>query len=202
MHKTLPFLTTAAIILAGLMTLTPVQAADEADRTAPAFTLKDHNGKDVSLADFDQDTIVVLEWINFRCPFVVRHHSDKYETMVNLAKAYQDKNVVWLAINSTHSATVQKNKADAETNQLPYAILDDHTGQVGTAYGARTTPDMRVIQGGRILYAGAIDNDPRGKLPESDRINYVKQAIDEILAGTPVSVPQTKPYGCSVKYAR
>jgi len=169
---------------------------------APDFTLKDHHGNEVTLSEIPDDQIVVLEWINFQCPFVVRHHNDQFETMVTLANAYKDQNVKWLAINSSHFATIESNKADVQANDLPYPILNDSSGEVGQAYDAKTTPHMFIIKDGKILYDGAIDNDKSGNMSAVERVNYVKQALDEILAGQTVSTPKTKPYGCSVKYKK
>ncbi len=79
-------------------------------------------------------------------------------------------------------------------------ILNDSDGSVGHSYGATNTPDMFIIgKDGKIAYMGGIDNDPDGD--KSDKINYVDQALGEILAGSTVSTPQTKPYGCGVHYA-
>ncbi len=125
--------------------------------------------------------------------------------MINLAKKYADKDVVWLAINSTNYATVEANKAFAQKNSIPYVILDDHTGNVGHSYGATRTPELFVIdkQGG-IAYHGAIDNAPFGKLSEgqTEKINYVDNALAELTAGKDISVPKTQPYGCTVKYTK
>jgi len=165
---------------------------------APGFTLVDHNGKKVSLADY-AGKVVVLEWINPKCPFSRRHYTKP--TMKNLATKYAPKGVVWLAINSSHFATPKQNKAWVEKHSLPYAILDDSAGKTGKAYGARTTPDMRIIdKSGKVVYSGGIDDDPRGS--NDKRVNHVDKALDELVAGKKVSTPKTKPYGCSVKYAK
>jgi len=165
---------------------------------APGFTLSDHAGKKVSLSDC-AGKIVVLEWINPQCPVSRRHYTTP--TMKNLATKYAPKGVVWLAVNSSHFATPKQNKAWADKYTLPYPILDDSAGKVGRAYGARTTPDMRIIdKTGKLAYTGAIDDDPRGN--KKKRTNYVAKALDELLAGKKVSTPKTKPYGCSVKYGR
>lgn len=164
---------------------------------APDFTLQDQNGKTVSLQDF-AGKIVVLEWTNPLCPFVQRHYQQK--TMQTLASQFESKNVDWLAINSTSSATNDSNKQWAEAQSISYPILNDSGGTTGKAYHATNTPDMYVIgTDGTLLYEGAIDNDKDGD-KTTDKVNYVHQALDEILSGKPVSTPQTKPYGCGVKY--
>ena len=164
---------------------------------APDFTLTNQHGEEVSLSDFAGKT-VVLEWLNSDCPFVQRHY--KAETMTKLASKWGEKDVVWLAINSTHYMGVEDNLKFAKAKGVEYPILADPTGTVGHAYGAVTTPHMFVIDGeGNILYDGAIDDDKRGssKSPK----NYVDAALASATGGESVEQAQTKPYGCSVKYA-
>jgi peroxiredoxin len=169
-------------------------------RPAPPFTLSTFDGKKVSLSDYTGKT-VVLEWFNFECPFV-RYHYEKPKTMIKLAEKYKDKNVVWLAINSTSHTTPEANMDFAQKHKLPYPILDDRSGRVGHAYGAKTTPHMYVInRRGRIVYDGAIDNAPLGEVPAGQElINYVDKALEELTTGKPVTISNTKSYGCTVKY--
>jgi peroxiredoxin len=165
--------------------------------TAPAFTLMDTEGKPVSLSDFE-GKIVVLEWLNPDCPYVKRHY--KAGTMKQLATAYGDDGVVWLTINSTHYMDAAANASFKASNQLPYTILVDQSGKVGHLYDAKTTPHMYIIDGdGKLVYIGAIDDDPRGNKGEPVT-NYVAAALDEVVAGKAVTTSETKPYGCSVKY--
>jgi peroxiredoxin len=168
-------------------------------RQAPSFTLKDHNGQQVSLSDY-RGKVVVLEWFNFDCPFVRPHYETG--TFKTLADKYADDGVVWLAINSTHYVKPQQNRDWAEKYDLPYPILSDTDGKVGKAYGAKTTPHLFIINGsGNIVYEGAIDNSPRGKLSEGV-VNYADKALEEVTSGQSVSTPFAKPYGCSVKYKK
>lgn len=179
---------------------TPAESQLEAHLGAPApdFTLTDQQGQPVHLADYN-GKIVVLEWVNPDCPFVQRHYREG--TMKQLAAEYGKRKVVWLAINSTHYMGADRNRDWATRYDLPYPILDDHVGQVGHMYDARTTPHMFIIdRRGHLVYHGAIDNDPSGS--SAERVDYVRQTLDQLLAGQAVSVPETKSYGCSVKYAR
>ncbi len=174
----------------------------DAGRRARPFALQTFDGKTINLADYRGKT-VVLEWINLECPFV-KHHYEKAGTMIDLAKKYKDQNVVWLAINGTSHTTPAPNKAFAAKYNLPYPLLDDRSGKVGRAYGARTTPHMFVITPtGGIAYDGAIDNSPLGKtLTGQKPVNYVDKALTELLVGKEVSTRSTKSYGCSVKYPK
>jgi len=178
---------------------------DKLPRPAPDFTLKDSNGKEVQLSKLtEKGKIVVLEWFNYDCPFVKYHYTPKTNTTSNLAKKYKDKDVVWLIVNSTNYATAETNAAWAKEHEIKQTILIDSDGKVGRLYKAKTTPQLFVIdKAGKIVYDGAIDNAPRGKVPEGkEKVNYVDQALTEMLADKPVSTPKTKPYGCSVKYAK
>ena len=169
-------------------------------KRAPDFTLKSFDGQESALAQL-RGKIVVLEWMNFECPFSKYHYETK-TTMADLAKKYKDKNVVWLAVNSTSHTTAEANQEFAEKYKPPYPILDDRTGKVGKEYDAKTTPHIFIIDAERrIVYDGAIDNAPMGKVPDGEKyVSYVSDALDALVAGKPVSGSQTKSYGCTVKY--
>lgn len=196
-------LSLAVVVLAGTLLMAAAPAVEKAaiGQPAPAFTLNDQDGKAVNLADFAGKT-VILEWINPVCPFVVRHYELK--TMQNLAAKYKDKDVVWLAIDSSSKGSAVDSKGWIEKYSLAYPILQDRDGTTGKLYGATNTPHMFIIdKTGKLAYAGAIDSQPddKGEL-KSDTVNYVAKALDELLDGKSVSTPQTKAYGCSVKYSK
>jgi peroxiredoxin len=195
-------LAAAALLATGLALraadVVPSQGA-KVGTAAPAFTLTNQDGKPTSLSDYS-GKVVVLEWFNDGCPFVQRHYKDG--DMNQAAEAFAPKGVVWLAINSTKETDDAHNKAAAEKWSMNREILNDATGTVGHEYGATNTPNMFVIgKDGTVAYRGAIDNDPDGDKSPGDKINYVTKALTEILAGQTVSTPETKPYGCSIKYA-
>jgi len=172
----------------------------EIARKAPDFTLNSFDGNTISLSDY-KGKIVVLEWFNFECPFVMRHYGSK-PTMITLANKYRDRNVVWFAVNSTSNTTPAANIEFAKKHKLPYPILDDRSGTVGRAYSAKTTPHMYVIDArGSIAYQGAIDNDERGRRRRGV-INYVDKALAELTGDKEVTTTDTMPYGRSIRYAR
>jgi peroxiredoxin len=169
-------------------------------KRAPEFRLESFDGKTISLSDY-KDAIVVLEWLNFECPFS-KHHYTTVNTMADLAKKYKDQNVVWLAVNSTSHTTPGANKDFSKRYKLQYPILDDRSGKIGKAYDAKTTPHMYIIKGGMIVYEGAIDDNAQLRKPKESVTNYVDKALAELTAGQAVTTPNTKPYGCTVKYAK
>lgn len=163
---------------------------------APGFTLANQAGAEVKLEKFS-GKIVVLEWFNKDCPFVQRHY--KAGTFAKLAASFAEKDVVWLAIDSTNYTTNESNAKFHKDNSLPYDILNDASGATGRAYGATRTPEIVIIDTkGAIVYRGAIDSDPKGGAADVTR--FVENALNEITAGKAVSTSETKPYGCTVKY--
>lgn len=188
----------AALAVISLATPALAQGTPELGKPAPTFSLSDANGKFHNLADY-KGKVVVLEWTNPDCPFVVRHYDAK--TMTTLAKKYAAKDVVWLAVNSTHYNKAEDSKKWATEHKFSYPTLLDPKGTVGKQYGAKTTPDMFVInKEGVLVYKGAIDDDPRGR--NKTRVNYVDQAVTLVLDGKAPAKGETTPYGCSVKYAK
>ena len=137
------------------------------------------------------------EWTNSGCPFVVTHYEKK--TMQNLASTYGAKDVVWLAMNSTHSNKPADTLAWMKDKNFSYHTLQDNEGTVGKAYGATNTPHMYIVdKEGKLAYQGAIDNDPGDSDPR--RLNYVDAGLKSLIAGTKLENPETKAYGCGVKY--
>ena len=180
-------------------------AAPSVGQPAPEFTLTDSNGQSHSLSDF-KGKFVVLEWLNHGCPFVQKHYDGG--NMQGLQKEYTGKDVVWLSIASSapgkqgHMSPEETNKAKEEKGSAATAILIDEDGTVGKLYDAKVTPELFVINPeGTLIYAGAIDDKKSVDAADvAGARNYVKQALDEAMAGNPVSTPQTEAYGCGVKY--
>ena len=193
--------TFAIALVAALLLAAPALAGGTVGDKAPDFTLTDLEGNSHSLSDFAGKT-VVLEWVNPKCPFSDRHAAEG--TMQALADEYGE--VVWLGINSTaagHSNFMEpaEHAAWAEKHGVEYAILYDETGKTGKAYDAKTTPHMYIIdESGTIVYNGAIDDDPAGRMSRDERDNYVDAGLTDVQAGEQVATATTKPYGCTVKY--
>lgn len=192
-------LVTAAIPLAAL--LPGVALA----RPAPGFTAVDIDGKTRSLAEF-KGKVVVLEWVNEGCPYVKKHYSGN---MQGLQQAATADGVVWLSVASSAPGKQGyfPDGAAARTwmaakGAKPTTLLLDPQGVVATAYKAKTTPHMFVIdRGGQVVYEGAIDDTPSAKLEDlKTASNYVAAALADVKAGRPVKVAYSQPYGCAVKY--
>ena len=180
-------------------------AAPAAGLAAPDFTVSDTYGKEHSLSQY-RGKWVVLEWLNHECPFVRKHYDNG--VMQALQKKYADQGVVWLSVVSSapgrqgHFPNDKANALTKEKGAAPHAVLVDAPGTVGQMYHARTTPHMFVIDPeGTIVYMGAIDDKPSTRAADLEGARpHVDIALQEAMAGEPVSVSATNPYGCSVKY--
>lgn len=197
-------LTGALVFLAAFASAKPGVAT--VDEQAPTFTLRDAHGLEYNLSDF-KGKFVVLEWVNFGCPFVRKHYDSG--NMQGLQKDYTGKGVVWLSICSSapgKQGYFEGKELEARVKEEQYhgtAYLTDVDGKVGKMYQARTTPHMFVINpDGVLLYAGGIDNIASTDKDDLTRAtNYVRVVLDAVLAGKSAPVKESRPYGCSVKYA-
>jgi alkyl hydroperoxide reductase subunit AhpC len=197
---------TVVAALAGALCLpASARAAAVVGQPAPDFSAKDTSGATQSLSAY-KGKYVVLEWVNFECPFVGKHYGSGH--MQKLQKDYTGKGVVWLSVNSSaagqqgYYAPDKINALVKEKGAAPTAYVVDTAGAIGRAYGARSTPHMFIIDPkGTLIYAGGIDDTPSTDRADiATAKNYVQAALDEALAGKPVSTPTSASYGCSVKY--
>jgi peroxiredoxin len=180
-------------------------AAPETGKPAPDFTLPGQDGKPVKLSSL-KGSWVVLEWFNKDCPFVRKHYGS--QNMQGLQKKYAAKGVKWLSIVSSkpgkqgHLTAAEAVAVMKEQGMSSTAVLLDPKGDVGRLYQAKTTPHMFVVDPkGALVFMGGIDDKATAD-PEDIKgaRNHVAAALDEGMAGKKISVPTTKPYGCSVKY--
>jgi peroxiredoxin len=192
-------------VLLAAMTFAAAAFAVETGKPAPDFTGTDITGKTVKLGDY-AGKIVVIESYNSDCPFDMNHY--KTGAMQALQGDLTARGVVWLLVDSvntknfSHRTPAQAKAEMADRKIVATAWIDDSSGVIGHLYGMQTTPHMFVIdKTGTLVYDGAIDDKPDPSHDPRTARNYVREAVDEVMAGKPVAVSQTKPYGCSMKYA-
>lgn len=195
-----------AVLGAALLALSAAGQAVRVGAPAPSFTANDSRGQSESL-DRYRGKYVVLEWHNQGCPFTRKHYVSG--NMQALQREWTAKGVAWFTVISSapgeqgYVTPAQENAYLAQVHAAPTAVLMDADGKVGRLYGAKSTPQMIVIDPlGKVIYDGAIDDRPTPD-PEDVRgaDNYVSDALTAAMAGKPVAKPYTRPYGCSVKYA-
>ena len=194
------------IALATAFAFTLSATAAKVGDPAPDFTGTDTHGEQHKLSDY-RGKFVVLEWTNNGCPYTKKHYNSG--NMQSLQKEWTAKGVIWLTILSSapgeqgYMTAAEENAYIGKVHADPTAAILDPKGVIGREYEARTTPHMFVIDpSGKLIYAGAID-DHATTDPDDIKSskNYVSEALSEAIAGKPVAVSSTRPYGCSVKYA-
>lgn len=193
------------LALAGLLLPRLAQAALAMGQRAPEFSLQDVNGQTVRLGDY-RGRHVVLEWTNPGCPFVRKHY--RSGNMQALQAEARGRGVVWLTVNSTADGSAdylspqQMARWLAEQKAAPSAALVDESGELGRAMGARNSLHFFILNPrGELIYAGAIDSIPSAKAEDlPNATNYVRQGLNEALAGQPLSVATSRPYGCPITY--
>lgn len=208
-------MTTRRTLLAAACGFTVPQVVRAAPPTKPqaligapatAFEVIDSSKQKRTLTEF-RGRPVVLEWTSPSCPFA----KAQYESgrMQELQKWAVQNGCVWLTVLSSHptrSDYLEPAKAEAFNRARggsPSALLIDASGDVGHAYGAKTANHMFIVgKDGVLVYAGGIDDgqtmDPKKVLRAH---NYVRPDLEDILAGRPVRVASTDPFGCALAYA-
>ena len=193
------------MIIAVLLATTGFGQKLSVGEAAPDFSLKDAMGKSHNLREY-RGNYVVLEWVNYDCPFVKKHYDSG--KMQALQSTYTEQGVVWLSINSSAPGKEGNFKPNeimrrAKAHGAAFsAYLIDSDGQVGHSYAARPTPHIFIIDPqGQLVYAGGADNVRSSKVEDIPRAkNFISLALDQALAGQPITNSISKPYGCSVKY--
>lgn len=195
----------AALTVLALAAAGVASAAVKVGQPAPAFSLVDVQGNPVTLDQF-KGRWLALEWVNPSCPFVQKHYNSG--NMQKTQRAARELNVRWLQISSTNSNHPEFKDGpnlmawNVAMKSLPSQVALDADGKAGRSYGAKTTPEMVLINPeGVVVYHGAIDSIRSASTRDiALAVNYMEQAMREATAGKPVSVPESQPYGCSIKY--
>jgi peroxiredoxin len=184
-----------------------VWAAPDLGKPAPLFTGTDSNGKTWSLADL-KGKVVVIETTNHQCPYVGKHYrSGNMQAQQREATA---KGVIWLTVAASapgeegYVTASQANELTRSRSAAPTAVILDPQSKIARAYGATVTPHMYIVDSaGTLVYKGGIDSIPSADTADIPKATqYVRVALDQILAGKQVAEASTRPYGCSLKYGR
>ena len=173
----------------------------ELGTSAPEFTLPDTTGTPVSLSDFADAPALVVAFICNHCPFVVHIR----EALSEFGRAYQERGVAIVAINSNDVAThpddsPEKMAEELESAGYTFAYLYDESQSVAQAYQAACTPDFFVFDGAqRLVYRGQFDDSrPESGIPVTGA--DLRAACDSVLAGEPLPEPQRPSLGCNIKW--
>ncbi len=167
---------------------------------APDFRLQATDGKTYSLDDFKTSRTLVVFFTCNHCPFVTG--SDEVTRVTALR--FKDKGVAFIGINSNSENTYQEDDFDNMVKRMneqrfPWVYVRDKSQDVARAYGALRTPHFFVFnKERRLVYTGRGVDNPRNTAEMTT--NDLERALEEIVAGKPVSIPLTNPIGCNVKW--
>jgi len=167
---------------------------------APDFRLQATDGKTYSLDDFKTSRTLVVFFTCNHCPFVIG--SDEVTRVTALR--FRDKGVAFIGINSNSENTYQEDDFDNMVKRMneqrfPWVYVRDKSQDVARAYGALRTPHFFVFnKERRLVYTGRGVDNPRNTAEMTT--NDLERALEEIVAGKPVSIPLTNPIGCNVKW--
>ena len=167
---------------------------------APDFELLATDGNTYKLSDFDDFPVLVVFFTCNHCPYVLGSDDVTRQT----AEEYSPKGVKFVGINSNSSNTYPEDSFDhmverMQTHKFPWHYLRDKSQEVALAYGALRTPHFYVFDKDRkLVYTGRGVDNPRDA--SMIKVNDLDRALEEHLAGEPISLPITNPIGCNVKW--
>jgi peroxiredoxin/mono/diheme cytochrome c family protein len=200
MARSLAFLTLCGALIAvtdRALQSEPAKPADGAAKVAP-FTLTDpRDNKAVSLAALKDKKAIVVVFVGTECPL-----SNAFLAVLDdMHREYADKGVAVLGINSNSQDTAERVAAHARKFELHFPVLKDADNTVADQFGAKRTPEAFVLgPDGAVLYHGRVD-DQFGigySRPGKPSRRDLGIALDEVLAGKPVSVARTEVVGCFI----
>ena len=169
----------------------------ELDTIVKDFTLKDANGTSHALYELSEEKpATVVLFLATQCPIA----TDYAERIVALVKAYDEKNVQFIGINSNKQEKVEEIAKYNEKYGFEFHVLKDMENKIADYFGARRTPEVFLLDTERVLrYAGAFDNSP--KEPTK---HYLRDALDLVITGKdiPKSSKKTRAVGCTIKRVR
>jgi peroxiredoxin len=191
---------TLAMVSAGSPNQAAKLVAPAVGATVPTFTLQDIHRRPRSLDGFKDRKAFVVVFLGAECPLANLY----VPTLIELHKEYESKGVQFLAINANVQDLFVVVSAHAQEREIPFPVLKDFDHQVADAFGAKRTPEAFLLDADRVIrYHGRIDDqyglDYRRAQPTR---RDLKEALDELLAGKPITTPQTEVAGCLIARAR
>jgi thiol-disulfide isomerase/thioredoxin len=164
----------------------------------PDATLPDAiSGKDLSLVEAQGKSATVLVCLSIECPI-----SNEYMPTINkIAQAYHERGVNFVGINPNGGESLQQMAHYAHTHSMPFPFVKDAGGKISRRLLYSVTPEARVFDDtGKLVYSGRIDDRyRRGGATDKDVAKDLENALDEVLAGKPVSASRTRAIGCPIQ---
>ena len=184
--------TAASVLLLCALLTSPAGGTDVGDRIGD-FRLTDVNGNSHALSGYAGRVVVLAFW-SFKCP-VALAYTDRLRA---LQDKYGSRGVVLFAVASSLNESPAEVGRNASNLSIPFPVLLDTDGALAEKLGATHTPGVFILdRGGVIRYQGAIDNNKRPG--DGGRVAHAEEALDSLLAGRSVQVPETVPFGCTIR---
>jgi peroxiredoxin len=195
MRRIIP-LGTALILIPALLAGADSKPSDKSSRQVSAFTLKDAEGKEWSLKDHRAKKAIVVIFLGTECPI----NNAYLPRLAELHKTYAPRDVAFVAINANSQDTPVRMAKHAKEHGIPFPVLKDTANILADQFGARRTPEVFVLDGAdKVLYQGRIDDQyGRGFVRPTPTRRDLAEALEEVLAGKPVSQPLTPVAGCPI----
>ncbi len=190
------FLLLALVCLLGFLGSRSLQAAPSFDTPLTAIDVADFRGREWSLADFDDSPLLVMAFMGTECP-LAKLYADR---LVEMQQAYADRGVAFVMVMSNRQDSNAEIAAFARRHGIDFPVLKDAGNRLADQLGAERTPEVFVYDAGRQLqYHGRIDDQYGvGYIRDSVSAAELRSAIDELLAGKPVTIAQTTAVGCRI----
>jgi peroxiredoxin len=160
---------------------------------APNYKAESVDGKVAKLGDTKGAKAVVVCFTCNKCPIAVAYE----DRFIEFVKKYKDKGVQFIALNVNKTENLEEMKKRAEEKKFNFTYAYDESGKSATAYGARVTPHLYVIdRDGVVAYIGSFDDNMKAKRATK---HYVVDAVDALLEGKRPETTETKAFGCTIK---
>jgi peroxiredoxin len=169
---------------------------------APGFELPGVDGKTHSLAALKGAKATVVVFSCNHCPYVVLNE----DRLIAIARDYAEKGVAFAAINANDAGNYPEDsfpemKKRAAEKNFPFPYLRDESQDIARAFDATRTPHLFVLDKDlRLAYTGAVDDDNNYKTRKNVEKPYLRDALDDLIAGRPVRTPETHAIGCTIKW--
>ncbi len=192
-YAALPLSIVAVLVLAG------AQAEPKLGTEIANFSLPDHLGKEHALADFADRDLVVVAFLGTECP-LAKLYAGRLQA---IADEYAERGVTVVAVMSNVQDSLAEIAAFVRQHKVTYPVLKDRRNEVADRFGAERTPQVFLLDRRHaVRYQGRVDDQYLvGLVRDKPTHEDLRQAIDELLKGTAVSVPQTEATGCIIGHA-
>ncbi len=188
----------ACCLLAGIARAEKAPSNARLGKKIDNFTARDTEGKPFALYGLKEKKAIVVVFLSFDCPVSASYS----QTLANLAKTYTDRGVAFVGVSCEPADEPDSLGKQVREFKVPFTVVHDPRSAAAEAFKADIYPEAFVLDHNYVLrYRGRIDNEYYARLKKNPQITRhdLRQALDELLAGKPVSEPVTRAIGCRIQ---